>query len=100
MSANPTIEPSTARCAIECGKSAPSPPARSAWFSLDTLPADAKDVKQTKGQINFTVGKGKAKAAVESFRTQFRDAGWKENFAAVTGMSGAVSFSKRRRAEC
>lgn len=59
-----------------------------------TLPADAKDVKQTKDQIKFTVGKGKAKAAVESFRTQFREAGWKENFASVTGMSGAVSFSK------
>ena len=43
-----------------------------------TLPADAKDVKQTKDEIKFTVGKGKAKAAVESFRKQFRDAGWKE----------------------
>jgi hypothetical protein len=59
-----------------------------------TLPADAKDVKETKDSIKFTVGKGKAKAAVESFRTQFREAGWKENFASVTGMSGAVSFSK------
>jgi hypothetical protein len=59
-----------------------------------TLPADATDVKQTKDQIKFTVGKGKAKAAVESLRTQFRDAGWKENFAALAGMSGAASFSK------
>lgn len=59
-----------------------------------TLPADAKEVKQTKDQIKFTVGKGKAKAAVESFRTQFREAGWKENFASMTGMSGAVSVSK------
>jgi hypothetical protein len=58
-----------------------------------TLPADATDVKQTRDQIKFTVGKGKAKAAVESLRTQFRDAGWKENFAAMAGMSGAVSFS-------
>src|SRR5437763_661341 len=46
-----------------------------------TLPADAKDVKQTKDEIKFTVGKGKAKVAVESLRTQFREAGWKENFA-------------------
>src|SRR5436190_5108720 len=30
----------------------------------------------------------------ESFRKQFRDAGWKENFAAIEGMSRAVSFSK------
>jgi hypothetical protein len=59
-----------------------------------TLPADAKDVKQTNDSIKFTVGKGKAKAAVESFRTQFREAGWKENFAAMEGMSGAASFSK------
>jgi hypothetical protein len=29
-----------------------------------TLPADAKDVKQTNDSIKFTVGKGKAKAAV------------------------------------
>ena len=59
-----------------------------------TLPADAKDVKQTKDEIKFTVGKGKAKAAVESFRKQFRDAGWKEDVASVTGMSGVVLFSK------
>jgi hypothetical protein len=59
-----------------------------------TLPADAKDVKQTKDEIKFTVGKGKAKPAVESFRAQFRDAGWKEDFASIEGMSGAASFSK------
>ncbi len=62
-----------------------------------TLPADAKDVKQTKDSIKFTVGKGKAKAAVESLRTQFRDAGWKEDVASVTGMSGIVSVSKEDR---
>jgi hypothetical protein len=59
-----------------------------------TLPADAKDVKQTKDEIKFTVGKGKAKAAVESLRTQFRETGWKEDVAAIDGMSGAVSVSK------
>ena len=59
-----------------------------------TLPADAKVVKQTKDEIKFTVGKGKAKAAVESLRKQFRDAGWKEDVASVTGMSGVVSVSK------
>jgi hypothetical protein len=59
-----------------------------------TLPADAKVEKQTTDSIKFTIGKGKAKAAVESLRTQFRDAGWKEKFAAMAGMSGAVSFSK------
>jgi hypothetical protein len=59
-----------------------------------TLPADAKVVKQTNDSIKFTVGKGKAKAAVEFFRKQFRDAGWKEKFASMAGMSGAASFSK------
>ena len=59
-----------------------------------TLPADAKIVKQTNDSIKFTVGKGKAKAAVESLRKQFRDAGWKEDVASVTGMSGIVSVSK------
>jgi hypothetical protein len=59
-----------------------------------TLPADAKVVKQTKDSIKFTVGKGKAKAAVESLRKQFREAGWKEDVASVTGMSGVVSVSK------
>ena len=65
-----------------------------------TLPADATDVKQTKDQIKFTVGKGKAKAAVESLRTQFRDAGWKENFACNGRHERRSLFLKRRRAEC
>ena len=59
-----------------------------------TVPADAKDVKQTKDSIKFTVGKGKAKAAVESFRKQFRDAGWKEDVASMAAMAGTLSFSK------
>jgi hypothetical protein len=59
-----------------------------------TLPADAKVVKQTNDSIKFTVGKGKAKAAVESLRAQFREAGWREDVASVTGMSGVVHVSK------
>ncbi len=59
-----------------------------------TLPADAKDVKQTKDEIKFTLGKGKAKAAIESLRTQFRQAGWKEDVAAIEAMAGTLSFSK------
>jgi len=59
-----------------------------------TLPADAKVVKQTNDSIKFTVGKGKAKAAVESFRTQFRDAGWKEDVASLERMAGTLLFSK------
>jgi len=59
-----------------------------------TLPADAKVVKETKDSIKFTVGKGKAKAAVESFRTQFREAGWKEDVASMAAMAGTLLFSK------
>jgi len=59
-----------------------------------SLPADAKDVKQNNDSIKFTLGKGKAKAAVESFRKQFRDAGWKEDVAAMEKMAGTLSLSK------
>ena len=59
-----------------------------------TLPADAKDVKQTKDEIKFSVGNGKAKAAVEFFRKQFRDAGWKEDVASLERMAGTLLFSK------
>jgi hypothetical protein len=62
-----------------------------------TLPADAKDVKQTKDEIKFTVGKGKAKAAVESLRTQLRDAGWKEDVASLERMAGTLLLSKENR---
>src|SRR5262249_24525205 len=55
-----------------------------------TLPTDAKDVKQTKDEIKFTVGKGKAKAVVETLRTQFRDAGWKEDVASLERMAGTL----------
>jgi hypothetical protein len=59
-----------------------------------TLPADATEVKQTKDSIKFTVAKGKGKAATESLRAQFRDAGWKEDTASLTANAGTVLFSK------
>ena len=59
-----------------------------------TLPAGAKDVKQTNDSIKFTLGKGKAKAAIESLRAQFRDAGWKEDHASMAAMAGTLLFSK------
>jgi hypothetical protein len=59
-----------------------------------TLPGEAKDVKQTKDEIKFAVGKGKAKAAVEALRTQFRDAGWKEDVASLERMAGTLLLSK------
>jgi len=59
-----------------------------------TLPANAKDVKQSKDEIKFTVGKGNARAAVESLRTQFRDAGWEEKVASLERMAGTLLLSK------
>ena len=59
-----------------------------------TLPPDAKDVKQTNDSIKFTLGKGKAKAAIESLRGQFRGASWKEDHASMEKMAGTLSFSK------
>ena len=59
-----------------------------------TLPADAKEVKQTNDSIKFTLGKGKAKAAIESLRGQFRDAGWKEEHVSTEKMAGTLLFSK------
>src|ERR1044071_9862797 len=59
-----------------------------------TLPTDAKDVKQTKDEIKFAVGKGKPQGGVESLRTQFRDAGWKEDVASLERLAGTLLFSK------
>jgi hypothetical protein len=59
-----------------------------------TLPTEAKDVKETKDEIKFGVANGKAKAAVESLRSQFRDAGWKEKVASLEKMAGTVLLSK------
>src|SRR5215216_1303921 len=59
-----------------------------------SLPADARDVKQTNDSIKFTLGKGKAKAAIESLRAQFRDAGWKEDHVSTEKMAGTLLFSK------
>jgi len=59
-----------------------------------TVPADAKVVKQANDSIKFTVGKGKAKAAVEALRKQFRDVGWKEDVASMAAMAGTLLFSK------
>ena len=58
------------------------------------LPAEAKGVEQTNGEIKFTVANGKARALVETFRKQFLDAGWKEDIASLNAMAGALSFSR------
>ena len=62
-----------------------------------TLPADAKGVEQTKDEIKFTIANGKAKAAAESLRKQFSEAGWKEDIATLNAMAGMLSFSKEKQ---
>ena len=59
-----------------------------------TLPPGAKEVGASKEEIKFTVAKGKAKAAAETLRTEFLEAGWKEDIASLDAMAGALSFSK------
>ena len=61
-----------------------------------TLPPGAEGVETTKSEIKFTVAHGKAKAAAETFRKQFRDAGWKEDLATLDAMAGALSFSREK----
>ena len=62
-----------------------------------TLPSDAKVVEQTKDEIKFTVANGKANAVVETLRSQFREAGWKEDLSTLDAMAGALSFSKEKQ---
>lgn len=59
-----------------------------------TLPAGAEGVEQNKNQIKFTVGNGKAKAAIEALRKQYLDAGWKEDLASLDQIAGTVALSK------
>jgi hypothetical protein len=60
-----------------------------------TLPAEAKSVEQKPDEIKFSVGHGKARAIAETWRKQFRDAGWKEDVALLEAMAGTLSFSKQ-----
>jgi hypothetical protein len=58
------------------------------------LPADARDVEQTKTRIEFKIATGKAKALVESWRKQFAKDGWHEQVATLEDLAGAISFEK------
>jgi len=58
------------------------------------LPAGASGVKADKAQIEFKVGSGKAKAAVDAWRKQFAKDGWKEQVDALEDMAGSLSFRK------
>ena len=59
-----------------------------------TLPAGLTRLQASASEIKFNVPKGKAKAVVEAWRKEFRDAGWKEDATSVEALAGAVSLSK------
>ncbi len=59
-----------------------------------TLPADARDVEQTKTRIEFKIATGKAKALVETWRKQFAKDGWQEQVTTLEDLAGAISFEK------
>lgn len=66
-----------------------------------TLPVGATNVKQpedpttqTHNAISFTVGKGKAKGAVEAMLKPLLDTGWKQQPGVLHDLSGALSLSK------
>jgi len=59
-----------------------------------TLPAELTGLEANASEIKFNVPKGNAKAAVEAWRKDFHDAGWKEDAASVEALAGAVSLSK------
>ena len=62
-----------------------------------TLPDGITDVEQTKDEIKFKVGNGKAKAVAEAWRKEFRESGWKENAAVVAAMAGSIAFTKEKQ---
>jgi hypothetical protein len=61
-----------------------------------TLPGGITDVEQTKDEIKFKVGNGKARAVAEAWRKQFRESGWKEDVAVVHAMAGSIALSKEK----
>ncbi|MBA3312433.1 MAG: hypothetical protein H0T47_03945 [Planctomycetaceae bacterium] len=68
-----------------------SPPAAKA-VSMP-VPADAKNIKVTKGEIEFNVANGKAKAAVERLVKALTSEGWKGDVKNYDDLAGAVSLS-------
>jgi hypothetical protein len=58
------------------------------------LPPDAADVEANEGRLEFTVGKGQAKATVEALRKDLATDGWKEANATIDDMVGHVTLTK------
>jgi hypothetical protein len=77
----------TARGAMEKAKSKPT--------VAIPLPADAADVKEKNGNLEFKVPGGRSKPVVEDVRAALRQDGWKEELATLEEVAGALSVSKQ-----
>ncbi|MFC1759538.1 hypothetical protein ACFL2H_12355 [Planctomycetota bacterium] len=62
-----------------------------------TLPAGAKSVEASAREIEFTVGVGNAKSAVESVQKTLSSDGWKAEDVTLTSMFGTISMKKGRQ---
>lgn len=58
------------------------------------LPAGAQDVQASKTEIEFHLGTGKGKAAVDALVKQLTDAGWKSESPVGDNMAGQLSLEK------
>jgi hypothetical protein len=59
-----------------------------------TLPADASDVQATPQEIEFQLGTGKAKAALDALSSQLQAAGWKAEEPVGQKEAGQLRFTK------
>ncbi len=58
------------------------------------LPATAKDVKVSNGEIEFTTAGGQAKPAALSIATSLKNSGWKTGEQVTEAMAGTLIFNK------
>ena len=58
------------------------------------LPADAKQITFEAEEIEFTIARGKAKAAADNLGKQFRDSGWKERSLGTEAITGTHLYAK------
>lgn len=58
------------------------------------LPAGAKDVKKTKGRVEFELPAGEAKGCIAGWQKFFAAAGWKERVTTLENVGGLIAFTK------
>lgn len=58
------------------------------------LPAGAKDVKKSKGRVEFELPAGAAKGCIAEWQKFFAAAGWKERVTTLENVGGLIAFTK------